>query len=421
MTHNTLQYFTLVIAWLIGANAVHAQLSLDSCVAKARANYPTIQQLNLIEKSEELALSNANKNYLPLVSLNAQATHQSDVTRLPVSIPNLDVPTVSENQYRVYGELVQPLTDLLVIKHHKELIHTEKEVRTQQVNVAMRNVNLQVTRLYFNILMLNAQLNRVHTVIQDLESGLRLVKAAIEQGVSYPADQYALEAELLSVKQTRSQLQCDQNTAIQLLSQFIGETIDPNVVLPFPAANSISLDNRRSELALLDAQREQLLYQSKLVDASTLPKIFLFGQSGYGRPALNMLNNEVDFYYIAGIKMNWNISSFYTAANNKEQIAFKGKQLEVERKTFLFNHQAESTRILSAIDRVDALILDDEQIIALQSQIVEASKSQLENGTITSTEYIHRVNAENRARINLETHKISSLLLQYEYYNLLNP
>src|SRR5262245_45250904 len=47
------------------------QLTLEQCYDKARANYPLIKQLDLIEKSAEYNLSNANKAHLPQVSLTA--------------------------------------------------------------------------------------------------------------------------------------------------------------------------------------------------------------------------------------------------------------------------------------------------------------------------------------------------------------
>ena len=48
-----------------------AQLQLSACQEKARANYPLIRQLALIEKTAEYNISNANKGYLPQLSVTA--------------------------------------------------------------------------------------------------------------------------------------------------------------------------------------------------------------------------------------------------------------------------------------------------------------------------------------------------------------
>ncbi|HEY5823799.1 MAG TPA: hypothetical protein VIT44_05520, partial [Cyclobacteriaceae bacterium] len=44
-------------------------LVIDSCYAMAKRNYPIIKQFALIEKSKEFTLSNANKAYLPQISI----------------------------------------------------------------------------------------------------------------------------------------------------------------------------------------------------------------------------------------------------------------------------------------------------------------------------------------------------------------
>ena len=60
--------------------------SIEACYEKARANYPLIKQYGLIEKTKEYNLSNAAKGYLPQVTFSAQATYQSDVTEIPIDL-----------------------------------------------------------------------------------------------------------------------------------------------------------------------------------------------------------------------------------------------------------------------------------------------------------------------------------------------
>ena len=65
-------------SWVLGAFFIfplltHAQttLSIDSCYELARRNYPLTKQFDLIEKTKEYSISNANKAYLPQISLTA--------------------------------------------------------------------------------------------------------------------------------------------------------------------------------------------------------------------------------------------------------------------------------------------------------------------------------------------------------------
>ena len=76
-----------------------AQLTIEECYAKARDNYPAVKQYGLIAKAEAYNISNAAKGYLPQLALSAQATYQSDVTKLPfdeglLAPLGIDIPTL---------------------------------------------------------------------------------------------------------------------------------------------------------------------------------------------------------------------------------------------------------------------------------------------------------------------------------------
>src|SRR4051812_3525846 len=86
-------------------------LTIEQCYQLAKANYPLVKQMALIEKTKEYSVENAGKGYLPQININGQATYQSDVTKIPVSLPGVNIPTLSKSQYKLYGEINQLLTD----------------------------------------------------------------------------------------------------------------------------------------------------------------------------------------------------------------------------------------------------------------------------------------------------------------------
>ena len=115
----------LMLLILMGFSQGSAQelysISLDSCLAKAQTNYPQIQQYNLLTKATDYSLENAQKGKLPQVSISGQATYQSEVTSLPGGVA-MGVPRLNKDQYKLYGEINQPLTDLAVIKQQQKII-----------------------------------------------------------------------------------------------------------------------------------------------------------------------------------------------------------------------------------------------------------------------------------------------------------
>ncbi|HEX5669422.1 MAG TPA: transporter, partial [Chitinophagaceae bacterium] len=71
--------------------------------------------------------------------------------------------------------------------------------------------------------------------------------------------------------------------------------------------------------------------------------------------------------------------------------------------------RAEMKKNQGDIDKYKDLINSDDQIIVLRKQVKDASAAQLENGVITSSDYIREVNAEEQARQNQVLHRLQLL------------
>ena len=78
-------------------------ITIEKAYQLARKNYPLIKQRDLIAKTKEYTVSNAAKGYLPVFSVNGQATYQSTVTSFPFQVPGFKAPVYSKDQYKIYG------------------------------------------------------------------------------------------------------------------------------------------------------------------------------------------------------------------------------------------------------------------------------------------------------------------------------
>jgi outer membrane protein TolC len=124
-------------------------LTIDSCYAMAKRNYPLVKQYALIEKSKEYSIDNVNKSYLPQFNIAGQATYQSEVTKVPISIPNMSISELSKDQYKLYGEVSQPITDLFTVKDQKELVKANSEIEEQKIEVELYKLKERINNLYF--------------------------------------------------------------------------------------------------------------------------------------------------------------------------------------------------------------------------------------------------------------------------------
>lgn len=406
---------TLSFALLLGATLTSAQLTLDACQRQAQANYPQVRQYGLIEKSREYDLSNAGKGYLPQLSLSGKATYQSDITKLPVEIPGIDVKTAPKDQYQVMLEVQQTIWDGGDIHARKRLTHAASDVEMGKQEVDMYALNDRINQLFFGILLLDEQLKQNQLLLDELARTHQQVSNYIANGIASQSDLDAVSVEQLNTKQRRIELETSRHAYLNMLSAFIGKGVSAETTLSKPVfeeeASSVESGmNNRPELRWFDAQGEQLRVQESTLNTRLMPRFGLFVQGAYGNPGLNMLRDEFSTYYIAGVRMSWNFGSLYTLKNDRRRIDNTRQQIETSRDVFLFNTRLQATQQDASVVSMRRQMKDDDEIIRLRENIRRAAEAKVENGTLTVTDMLREITNESMAKQTKALHEIQLLM-----------
>lgn len=393
---------TLFLA-LVSYAPCFAQLSIEACYEKARANYPLIKQYGLIEKTKEYNLSNAAKGYLPQVTFSAQATYQSDVTEIPIDLDaigltGVKIPSVSQDQYKMELALSQTLWDGGAIRSERKALRTQAEVDQRDMDVNMYTINERVNQLYFGVLLADAQLEQNKVLQAELRRSCEQVSSYIKNGIAQQSDLDAIRVDLLKAKQTEAQFEHTKRAYREMLSRLIGEEIGEETRLVKPeAVRPLTKENNRPELGLYQAQIQNLEAQDSRITAGIMPKLGLFVTGGYGKPGLDMFEDNFKVYYLAGVKLSWNLGSLYTRKNDRRKIQTGIRSIETQRETFLFNTSLDVAQRNATIDKyIDQLKYDDE-IIALRGSVKRASEAKMANGTLSGTDLTRDIHAEQSA------------------------
>lgn len=403
----------LSFALFLAATLVHAQLTLEECQRQAQANYPLVRRYGLIEKAREYDLANVGKGYLPQFSLSGKATYQSDITKLPVDIPGIDIKTVRKDQYQVMLELQQTIWDGGDIRSRKRLTHAAAEVELEQQNVDMYALNDRINQLFFGILLLDEQLKQNQLLLDDLGRTHKQVSDYMANGIANQSDLDAVSVEQLNTRQQRVGLETSRQAYVNMLSAFIGKEITPGTGLVKPAMEEAGVHGgviNRPELRLFDAHNEQLNVQEATLKTRLMPRFGLFVQGAYGNPGLNMLKDEFGAYYMAGVRMSWNFGSLYTLKNDRRQIDNSRRQIETGRDVFLFNTRLEATQQDADVVAMRRQMADDDEIIRLRENIRRAAEAKVENGTMTVTDMLREITAESMARQTKALHEVRLLM-----------
>ena len=395
-------------------------LSIEECQQKARDNYPLIKQYGLIERSKAYNLSNIIKAYLPQFVLNGQATYQSDVIGLPISLPGISIPSIDKDQYRATIDVSQSLWDGGVIRMRKKIAQAKKDVERQNLEINLYALQNQVNQLYFSILIVDEQLKRLDILEDDLQNSLEIIKTMLENGVSTLSEIDAVRVEILNLEQKRTELKSLRLIYSDMLSAMTGEEISNKTVFQKPTDLLVDPHSpiNRPDIGLFEKQRIVLNAQKNMITAKNRPKIRLFAQGGYGKPGLNILSNEFDFFTLGGIKISWNFGGLYTKSNEKKLIAINKDKIDNQEEIFIFNARLEFSQAYNEILMAKALIQKDDEIIKLRHKVKIAAESKYKNGVYTINDLLKDIHAENRSKQDKIVHEIMYLMSIYNYKNI---
>ena len=401
---------------LLLPTVINAQeYSLEKVFELARENYPYTRQKGLIQQTEDINLQNLSRGYLPQLLLNGQATYQSDVTQVNIPFQGVSITPLSKDQYKATADVNQVLYDGGLINNQKALQKLSTIVEKQKIEVELHKIKERVQQIYLSVLMIDEQLKQNELVKLDLQNGYRKTEALVKNGVTFQSNLSTIEAELLKVEQREIELFSSRKGLIQTLGLFIDRDLPAQTKLLTPQKINVVTDIVRPELQLYDQQTIANEHQKKLLISKNLPKASIFGQGGYGRPGLNMLQNQFDWFYIGGVRLNWNLSNLYTLKKEKQLVDVQFQSIEVQRETFLLNTNVQLRQQKAEIDKLEALISVDKKIIALREKVKTAAGAQLENQVISASDIIREVNAEDMAKQTLILHQLQLLQARLNY------
>ena len=380
---------------------------LDDCRQWARENHPVLQQKQILESMSGLAVENHKINYLPSLNLNGQATYQSDVTSVPISLPNISIPSVANDQYKTYIDVSQTIWDGGITKILTELEKKKLDSELQKTEVELYAVQEKVNAFFFTQLKLQQNAKALDVKKEILLERQKQMEPALRNGVILASDLDQLKAELIRLEQDQLTVESNRQYCANALSILTGKpaTIFTELVFSENEAG-FSGTIARPELELFGKQRLQLETSSELLKKQRNPKVFGFGQLGYGRPGLNMLADEFDSYYLVGVGMKWNIHDWKKTQREVKTIQLQKEIIDYKEMEFRRNISLAMEPYKQETAKLRKMMEQDLALVSLQENITKSSDSKLDNGTITVSDYIKDLNAEILARIMYETHKI---------------
>ena len=418
-----IQAFVILIS-LIAASKLSAAdtLELTNCKALARENYSLAKQKGLYGESLALTLKSlTTASYFPKFNIAGEASYQSEVTHFPGALPvSIDLP--AKDQYRATLNIQQTLFDGNRSAANKAVERLNAKEQEQMNDAEMLNVEQQVQQIYFNGLLQQKAKENLLLTQQVLKERIRLAQSALRNGVILQRDLNLLEVQLRTTEKQIAEAVFNQQSCVKILALITGIDFDENSAFTLPAVVFIpdkDPDNRRPEMLAFDTRINRFEASKSVLNSQLIPTVQAYGTLGYGRPGLNMLSNNFDPFYIVGIRLNWTPWDGNLIQQQKKNLDIQRKVVANQKAAFDTNVRTQAQQKRSDIQKQEALLKQDVEIAQLRWAITKESASQLDNGAITTGDYIADLNAETQARIAVEISKIQLIKAQMDYLLIL--
>ncbi len=408
---------TLLIA-LVLVMAPPDTLRLAELQQAALQQDPRTQQLTLEAEMAELRLDNLATRYYPEVAAQGEAAVQSDVTAVDIPLPNASVPSPSRDQYQLTLNVDQLLYDGGATAEQRQLQRIRRDVAQASARAERYPVREQVNQAYFAVLILQAQQEQLRVLDDDLQAQRQAIAARVEQGAALPGALDELDAERITVQQRRVTVHADRRTALARLGELTGRSLAEDAVLAMPDVSAIASDRlprRRPEYAVFDQTKRQLQQQADMADVDLKPQVSAFAQGGVGRPGLNRFDDAFQAFGLVGVRLRWTLWDWNRADREQDALAAQQRIVDTQEEAFSRSLRLALARYRNDIERLTEALQLDARLIAHRQRIEAQAASQLDNGVITTADYLEKRNDVFRARLQQRLHRLQRLQARVQY------
>jgi len=418
----------LIIILIVYTSNLFSQniLILDSCIEITIKNYPLFKEKALHKKISDLNIKNNHSNYLLSIDFEGTASYQSDVFRLDIEMPNipgfeLDLPASPLDHYNFAINISQLIYDGGTIKNLNSIEQNKLLAEQKKIDVELYKLKEQVEKTYFSILILQKTEEQLRLTVKELEKRKKTVQSAVKNGILTQDNLDILQAEIYKLEQNLIEIEETKESGINILQELMSTELHAETELKLPDDFEIKTDSitiNRPETELFILQKNILNSNEKLLQSNRLPKLGTFAQGGYGNPGLTMISDEWNPYFIVGAKLTWNIWDKNITKRNKEILKINSDFIDTKKEVFDKSINILCEKELGEISKLKRLIKKDDKIILLQKNICKKAGSKLNNGIITSIDYISLLNDKNRSIIKAEIHRIKLIEAKRNYIRI---
>jgi outer membrane protein TolC len=386
--------------------ALDDSVRLESLHASLVVNWPLARQIPVANQLADLNLESIAAAWFPELTLSASAQYQTDVTEIALPIPGATPRTQPKDRYAITLDVRQMIYDGGMSASRRDLEEWSRQAEKTAVDVELYKLSHQLNDAFFSALILKEQEASLMLFLADVDARLAQLETAVAAGSVLPVQADVMRVEKLKVEQRLTDTRRHLRRAFERMSILSGVPIDGSQPLATPVALRAA---GRPETTHFQARRGLLDAKKALSRTSRRPVVSAFGQAAYANPGLDIFADAFGPYAIVGVTAKWAIWDRGLSRRETTSLTLQQRSLAAQEDALSRTWTLQAAQHQAEIDRLSEALRRDAEILELRARIVETYATQLENGTITATDYLTERNAAHQADVQLRINQLLQL------------
>jgi outer membrane protein TolC len=331
--------------------------------------------------SKELLYESSKSSYLPTVDIGANYQNASKET-----------PAVAQNTLKFQASLKYTLYDGNKKDNLYKQLESSIDSSKSSVEATKNSISLDVTRLYFEYLGLEADKEATSQAIEQLKEELKRVEFFYEAGTITKDEVAKIDSRVKNAQVLLQEIELDSQRVIHTLEYYISqrvEQIDGNATIKLPTDQKEIL---RADIKALEYEATSVRHEANIEKSLNRPIVYLddtFTHSDYYFDNESLKSSFlVENQNIAMLNVSWNIFDF--GARTK---AYESKLQEYLSKKSMLEYEKEKASVEYRLAK-KSLSIAQEKVKSTKAVEEAASlafkliKFKYENQTIDNVAYL---------------------------------
>lgn len=393
----------LSLALMLPTFSVVAQqhYSLQNLLNKAQNNLPLLQQKQALVNAAKASVQEVQHSFLPAIKASEQLNISTD-NSLPGSFFTFGITPSASAGVRAYNNLQPATANIAVLYGEYELYNfglngaklsnARSYVDLQQADLQKQQylVQLDVARLYFELLKNKYRLNTDKENVNRYDSIFKLIQVLTISGIKAGADSSLAKAELSKTRITYTQTLGNLNQLKEQMAYYTGipsrqliiDTLSQTLLINGVSLQDKLMDTTTNPLVnYFDKRRATLLANEALIKKSYLPKIILASSLWARGSSINHSDQYKALYvglgyqrfnYAAGVAFTYNL---FNGLYKKDKLLINKYQLQAANFDV---EQQKAVLTLSALQADNALQTTQDNLLELAIQSKAAQDTYLQ-------------------------------------------